>query len=224
MILTNLIPHPSMENTGWTGSYSTDHAYSGNYSIKLDGTATTPEVTANTLAPIPLISSHIYYARVYGYQDVQTGGTVGFYWPIAEPSFQEGVPIGAGGQWNMYSARNGRVAFADGNYSLRLDYNNSNIVGTMYFDCAMLIDLTACFGTGNEPEKSWCDENIPYFSGSMELEVYPINVVTIQTANLLPNPAQMNQVVLLSVSVSEEVKFLAPIPFFSGEIYSGEAS
>lgn len=36
----------------------------------------------------------------------------------------------------------------------------------MYVDGAMLIDLTASYGAGNEPSKEWCDSNIPYFSGS----------------------------------------------------------
>lgn len=36
----------------------------------------------------------------------------------------------------------------------------------MYVDAVMLIDLTEAFGSGNEPTKEWCDENISYFDGS----------------------------------------------------------
>lgn len=32
-----------------------------------------------------------------------------------------------------------------------------------YVDGIMLIDLTACFGFGNEPNRAWCDVNIPCF-------------------------------------------------------------
>lgn len=221
--LTNLIPAPSMEGSGWTGgSYSTAHAMDGTRSLALTGTASTPEVTANTTEAIQLISNHIYYARVYGYQDTQTGGSVGFYWPIAEPSFQEGLPIGPSGQWNMYSARNGRTSFSDGSYQLRLDYNNSNIAGTMYFDCAMLIDLTADFGAGNEPDKGWCDDNIPYFGGTMDLDVYPTLIVQIVSAGFNPNPANMNTATLLSVQIIEETQYLTPVAFQANEIYSGE--
>ena len=223
MTLTNLIPNSSMEGSGWTGTYSTAHAMDGTRSLALTGTVSTPEITANTTAGIPLISSHIYYARVYGYHDTQTGGSVGFYWPIAEPNFQEGLPIGPGGQWNMYSGSNGRTSFSDGSYQLRLDYNNSYIAGTMYFDCAMLIDLTAAFGAGSEPSKEWCDENIPYFTGSAELDIYPINVVSFQEASFQPNPADINQQILLSVQVLDEVKFLTPVAFHANEIYTGEA-
>lgn len=222
--LTNLIPYPSMENAGWTGPYSTDHAYSGNYSISLNGTASTPEVTANTLDAIPLISSHIYYARVYGYQDAQTGGSVGFYWPIAEPSFQEGIPIGSAGQWNLYSGRNVRSSFSSGNYQLRLDYNNSYLSGSMYFDGAMLIDLTAGFGSGNEPSKEWCDANIPYFEGSKSFDFYIVTIPEIVSASFSPNPASINQSTVLSVQVNDQAIVLAPENFQSNEIYSGEAS
>jgi hypothetical protein len=38
----------------------------------------------------------------------------------------------------------------------------------MWFDGAMLIDLTTEFGAGNEPSKEWCDINIPYFTGTLE--------------------------------------------------------
>jgi len=36
----------------------------------------------------------------------------------------------------------------------------------------MLIDLTACFGSGNEPTKEWCDANIPYFLNSTTITVH----------------------------------------------------
>ena len=170
--LTNLIPSPSMEGSGWSGgTYSTSYAYDGQYSMRLDGTASTPEVTANTTAAIALNPSHIYYARVYGYQTTKSAGTVGFYWPIAEPNFQEGIPLGDAGKWNLYSGRNGRSSFSSGSYQLRLDFNNSNVAGTIYFDGCMLIDLTAAFGAGNEPTKEWLDTYIPYFAGTRSFDI-----------------------------------------------------
>lgn len=166
MILTNLIPVPSM-TSGWSVSGTTAvTGYGGGSSIKLTGTTSTPEVLTNTAASIALIPSHIYYARVYGYQTTKAGGSVGFYWPIAEPSFQEGISLKDAGSWQMYSGRNNRTSFSSGNYQFRLDYNNNYIAGTMYFSAPMLIDLTAAFGSGNEPTKEWMDSNIPYFVGS----------------------------------------------------------
>ncbi len=164
MVLTNLIPDPTMA-TGWSIGPNTEQSYQGGQSIKLIGTTSTPEVTVNTTASIPLNPSHIYYARVYGYQTTKTNATVGFYWPIAEPSFQEGIAIKDAGKWQLYSGRTNRSTFSQGNYPFRLDFNNSNIAGTMYFDAPMLIDLTADFGAGNEPSKEWMDSNIPFFIG-----------------------------------------------------------
>lgn len=166
MILINLIPVPSM-TSGWSVSGTTAvTGYGGGSSIKLTGTTSTPEVVTNTAASIALIPSHIYYARVYGYQTTKAGGSVGFYWPIAEPNFQEGISLKDAGSWQMYSGRNNRTSFSSGNYQFRLDYNNNYIAGTMYFSAPMLIDLTAAFGSGNEPTKEWMDSNIPYFVGS----------------------------------------------------------
>lgn len=33
----------------------------------------------------------------------------------------------------------------------------------------IIIDLTATYGTGNEPSKEWCDKNIPFFEGSLTI-------------------------------------------------------
>ena len=177
MVLTNLIPVPSM-TSGWSVSGTTEvTGYGGGSSIKLTGTTSTLEVTVNTTASIALTPSHIYYARVYGYQTTKAGGSVGFYWPIAEPNFQEGLPLKDAGSWQMYSARNNRTSFSSGSYQFRLDYNNTNIAGVMYFSAPMLIDLTAAFGSGNEPTKEWMDSNIPYFVGDY--------VVKLQTGDIL---------------------------------------
>ena len=39
-----------------------------------------------------------------------------------------------------------------------------------YIDDAMLIDLTAAFGAGNEPTQEWCDTNIEYFAGNKTIQ------------------------------------------------------
>lgn len=219
--LTNLIASPGMEGSGWSGSYSTDHALEGTRSLKLTGTATTPEVCANTTGSIALIPSHIYYARVYGWQDTRTNATVGFYWPIAEPSFQEGIPIGPAGRWNLYSGRSSRTSFSAGSYQLRLDFNNSYLAGTMYFDGAMLLDLTAAFGAGKEPGKAACDAGIPYFAGT-KTWTDTMTVPQITDAVLTPNPSAMNKAVTLQVTVEEVLHLLEPSVWYAGEFYSGE--
>ena len=111
-----------------------------------------------------LTPSHKYYARVEVYQETKAG-TVDIYWPINEPSFFSGLS-GPAGQWNMLSAVNTRDKFPAGNYQMRIDYNNQANSASMWFDGLMLVDLTATFGAGNEPDKAWCDTNIPFTTSS----------------------------------------------------------
>ena len=107
-----------------------------------------------------LTPSHKYYVRVEVYQETKAG-TVDIYWPIAEPSFLSGQS-GPAGQWNIISAVTDRASFSAGSYEMRLDYNNNGSTAYMWFDGLILVDLTATFGSGNEPDKAWCDANIAF--------------------------------------------------------------
>lgn len=163
-------------NSGVIGdgvSIDNTHVKYGSYALKLTGTSSTAEVV-HALVPknensiFHLIPSHIYYIRVETYQETKVG-TTDIYWPIAEPSFLSGQS-GPAGQWNLISAVNNRNNFSEGYYPLRLDFNNNTQAGLMWFDGLMLIDLTADFGAGNEPDKAWCDANLPYFSNKYNIK------------------------------------------------------
>ena len=149
------------------------HVKYGSYSLKLHAIVSLPEATyelspKNENSIFHLIPSHIYYIRVETYQETKVG-TTDIYWPIAEPSFLSGQS-GPAGQWNLISAVNNRNNFSEGYYPLRLDFNNNSENGDMWFDGLMLIDLTADFGAGNEPDKAWCDANLPYFSNKYNIK------------------------------------------------------
>ena len=149
------------------------HVKYGSYSLKLHAMASLPEATyelspKNENSIFHLIPSHIYYIRVETYQEAKVGDT-DIYWPIAEPSFLSGQS-GPSGQWNLISAVNNRSNFSEGYYPLRLDFNNNSKNGDMWLDGLMLIDLTADFGAGNEPDKAWCDANLPYFSNKYNIK------------------------------------------------------
>lgn len=163
-------------NSGVIGdgvSIDNTHVKYGSYALKLTGSSSTTEVTY-TLVPknensiFHLIPYHIYYIRVETYQEAKVGDT-DIYWPIAEPSFLSGQS-GPAGQWNLISAVNNRSNFSEGYYPLRLDFNNNSENGDMWLDGLMLIDLTADFGAGNEPDKAWCDANLPYFSNKYNIK------------------------------------------------------
>ena len=47
----------------------------------------------------------------------------------------------------------------------------STVISSIEYSKAVWIDLTACFGAGNEPSLAWCDANIPFFTGTTTLTV-----------------------------------------------------
>ena len=159
----NLYQYGDMEGEGWTTNssvqYSTEHVFTGNYALKLTGTSSSQEILAQTSETLELDPTHIYYVSVYGYQESKDGKeSVECYWPVAEP-VMGGIAVGAVGEWNLYSWRATRTSFTSGSYQLRLDFNNKLCNSTFYFDNLRIIDLTATFGEGNEPDKSWLDAN-----------------------------------------------------------------
>ena len=153
-----------MEGTGWNVkgssiSYSKEQAYSGEYSVKIIGTTTVPEVLLETSTGIVLDPSHKYYVSIYGYQDQKIGNeSVECYWPIAEPTMGS-IQSKEAGQWQHYSWLVTRTSFTAGTYALRFDFNNQELNTTIYYDNAKMIDLTAIFGAGNEPSQAWLDEH-----------------------------------------------------------------
>lgn len=149
------------------------HVKYGSSALQLVGNVRFTEITyilnpKNENSLFYLNPSHIYYIRVETYQETKVED-IDIYWPIAEPSFLSGQS-GPAGQWNLISAVNNRSNFSEGYYSLRLDFNNNEQNGDIYFDGLMLIDLTADFGAGNEPDKAWCDANLPYFSNKYNIK------------------------------------------------------
>lgn len=166
-----MLNNPSFENMGWVANSSCTVAFdsskkrSGSYSLKVTSTSSSESLIVTTDS-YKITKNHIYYVRVYIYQN--TAGDVGAmqcYWPIAEPlmgtcntnnSFIK--------KWQMMSWYNTRSNWSTGgNYQFRFDFENMASGKVAWIDDAMLIDLTECFGSGNEPDKTWCDSNIPYF-------------------------------------------------------------
>lgn len=194
--LRNLLTNGDFEGTGWTGgTYDTAHVLHGQYSYRMDGSTTTPEVLANAVETIQIDNTHLYYVRWYVYHEGAQGST-GCYFGIAEPSFKEGLALGPANQWNLKSAVNNRSSFASGAQGFRFDYNNINTNGRVWFDGGMVIDLTACFGAGKEPSVNWCDKNIPFFTG--ETEISSIEAFVPVFVGLNPNPVECGESFLVS--------------------------
>lgn len=52
-------------------------------------------------------------------------------------------------------------------------YNHPGNNGLTNIDGLMWVDLTAAFGAGNEPDKAWCDANIPFTTSSVTVDYTP---------------------------------------------------
>ena len=52
--------------------------------------------------------------------------------------------------------------------------------------------------------------------------IYQVQVPSIKSATITPNPVNFNVKFILSVSVEEETKTLEPYYYYSGDIYAGE--
>ena len=137
---------------------SAKHAKYGERALLMTGAAAAAERTyvvrqksVGYITPA-LDPTHLYYARVETYQET-AAGSIDIYWPIAEPLFLNGQS-GPAGQWNTISTVNGRGSLSAGSYQIRLDYNNNGSTAYMWFDGLVLVDLTAAFGSGYEPDKA----------------------------------------------------------------------
>ena len=120
------------------------------------------------------------------------------YWPIAEPLVGIAkVDKTKLNQWQRLSWRNVRSNWNDNQTAqFRFDFQDMASNTMAYIDDAMLIDLTAAFGAGNEPTQSWCDTNIEYFAGNTTIQyeapmVYDLTSTTptkIKTGDILNCP------------------------------------
>ena len=155
----SILSDPSFEYNDW-GIFTSDenykdstHVRSGNYSWKFIGKEGVAESLNRTLTTYPIDPTHIYFVRMYAYQEVQMG-EIQAYWQSAEPTIGKS-PLGEAGKWNMYGWRFDRVGFS-GSQIFRLDFNNNYVAGELWVDDVLLIDLTAMYGAGNEPSQEEC--------------------------------------------------------------------
>ena len=164
--LTNIIPNSSFEqDTSWTGVvYDTAQHLQGARSSKL-GPGTVVNNSAQVATPIV---GHKYYGRSYikSQGDIQPsdcrfelyagdGPGLNFVFTYNQGNFPD---------WTMQSAMVTVDAVNGTSYAIRNFVVNA--VNPCWTDCLMIVDLTAAFGAGNEPDKEWCDANLPYFDGT----------------------------------------------------------
>ena len=174
--LTNLVPAMSslsfaVGSSSGTCEMSTAHTKYGSTALCNTGVAGYNEMYSLSSQKFQLIPDHFYYACVEVYQETKLG-SIDYFWPSGSPSIFGGQATGNAGTWKKLSNVTTRSSFTSGDYPIRLDFNNGGTAGKAWFDGLMLIDLTEAFGAGNEPGNAWCQENIPYFTGTTTVERY----------------------------------------------------
>ena len=173
--IRNMIPDPSFEHNKWNdtnnnSAYSTTEKAFGNRSLYF---AVGTTIVANIEIERPIVG-HKYYGRRY----IKTNGD-------NQPDdcrFEVFGGDGANKNW-VYAWNNGNHPnweFGSAIHEIAgVDYAdrtiircfNVNTTADTWVDGLMLVDLTECFGQGNEPSLGWCDANIPYIEGTQTITV-----------------------------------------------------
>lgn len=170
--------------SGTTGFTSTASGFSGSPDYKKDsaislimyGNSSKAEVTATSTSNYTITANHKYYIRLNVYFRGDSSRRCSLYWPVAEPPVWNSMSDGiypASETWTTFSKVTNRTAegHAAGSYPIRIDFDCDYKSGEIYADGLMVVDLTATFGSGNEPTAAWCDANIPYFTGSKTISI-----------------------------------------------------
>jgi hypothetical protein len=153
--------------SGGTSTPRTDNPGDGSTGcLSLVGTSGSAEVTWSSSGTYTLDSTHTYYFSAKVYYPDSVNGSFDFYWPISEPCSLSGQTVTVAKAWKRISGVFTRTDFASGAYQCRFDYNNQSGTVAAYVSGMTLVDLTAAFGSGSEPDKDWCDTVIPYITTS----------------------------------------------------------
>ncbi len=121
------------------------------------------------------LQGHKVYAKVSTLRE-STNVIPGIYTIFGSGPGMWDVPQGEAVSW-IASSSNARQWFDVSTYTEYAPYNYLRIMlaqslgtgskgGIIHFDGLVVIDLTATFGSGNEPDKEWCDRHINYFDGT----------------------------------------------------------
>lgn len=178
--LENLLQYGDFEGEGWANSSGNTFAY--DTGIKLFGTKSL-KVTSKNSSKVesvfyhntnpPQVKGHKYYVCCHIY--LPTAGVttqMQVYWPEAEPLMGSMyVDQSKVGQWQRVSVISTRNNWDSGEKRFRFDLEQFQSPNYVYLDGAMLIDLTDCYGEGNEPSKEWCDNNISFFTNEIKRQV-----------------------------------------------------
>lgn len=180
--LTNMVPDGGKGYFSSTRSNisswksSSSHPNDGSAKSTIITPAASGEATLTTTSSQSLDSTHKYYISFQIMSETAMTASFDWYWPIAEPVAAQLSTSLTANVWKRLSAVFTRTTFSSGSYQCRWDYNNGNNLTPVYLSSVMLIDITAAFGAGNEPDKEWLDSYITTFGDTVSV-VYPENII-----------------------------------------------
>ena len=173
-VITNLVKNSSFEDMSTWSTWSnnpTDSSQSkyGNNSLKLGG----GDALAQTQIAKPIVG-HKYYGREW----IKTNGKLtaddcrfeinSLSIPPEEPHIF-GWNQGSYPDWTMISDVITIDKAEASSYIVRTFTVNGSV--DAWVDGLVIVDLTSVFGDGNEPTKEWCDVNIPWFEGTITINI-----------------------------------------------------
>ena len=185
--INNLITNSGFEN-GTTGitlftenSISTDLKYSGAYSLyastKYRWSGSSMSVDSSKIA----IDDSIYISE-QAYIRQLSSDTQFMYMPFANgqgTDYISATKTYANNKWEKISnigkptSTNNNGTYVVYGNMFASDNATSELDNIAYIDNLTLYNLTTIFSNGNEPNKEWCDTNIPYVSGTNVLLYLP---------------------------------------------------
>ena len=173
-VITNIIPDGSFENNGngWYLGTASDSAYegeivtnqfvTGNKSLYIfDDSKTKRNWSTISLSLKP---NHKYYLS--SFVKYESGNDVGYIGLMYGGSYRDLAYTvnSTHNQWTRLST----VNILQDEDTLQVGTQGYR-TASYYIDDIILIDLTETFGSGNEPTKEWCDQNIDWFEGSKNI-------------------------------------------------------
>lgn len=162
--IKNLVKNGSFENnlTNWTINAGGDLSYwvqttTRKYGSKAYYRKPSSLIRNYITQSITWTNGHKYYYFAYGY--CTTNQTLAL--DVANKGGSIKIAVG-----DKVWRKGGTIFKPNFSGSHVISVNYAESTGYTYVDGIGIVDLTAAFGSGNEPDLAWCNENINYFDGS----------------------------------------------------------
>jgi len=167
-IYTNLVTNFSFEdgltnwtlyvNTGLTVTAATDQSYLGSKSYK--ATSSSNSVGSVYRQAITFTNGRKYYMFCYGRSTSTNGNPVGMRIYSNTTQVETSYVTLSSETLNTWLRSSGTIRTSNGAETHVAVVIGQSASNTGWVDALYLVDLTAEFGAGNEPNLSWCEANI----------------------------------------------------------------